>query len=196
MPLGHAVLALQDTQATGGIDYLVTRDLPMNAETTRWMSLTKTRVEFIPRLAEHDHQHTMRLSIVAPTEQVQQLKGQLESKFGERIFGLAIAVPSAKVEVYEVFDPGLNKWQGVLLVARRHNIAPEAIIAIGDDLNDVPMISQAGLGVAMGNAKPEVKAVAKRVIGTNADEGLAEFLEELIAEHAVEPMDEVDSNAA
>jgi hydroxymethylpyrimidine pyrophosphatase-like HAD family hydrolase len=40
----------------------------------------------------------------------------------------------------------------------------------------------------MGNAKPAVKDVAKRVIGTNAEEGLAVFLEELVREHEVEPV--------
>ena len=50
---------------------------------------------------------------------------------------------------------------------------PDQIVAIGDDMNDIPMIREAGLGVAMGNARPEVKAVAKRVIGTNREEGLA-----------------------
>jgi hydroxymethylpyrimidine pyrophosphatase-like HAD family hydrolase len=52
------------------------------------------------------------------------------------------------------------------------------------------MIQHAGLGVAMGNARPEVLAIAKRVIGTNADEGLAQFLEELVETHAVEPLAE------
>ena len=39
----------------------------------------------------------------------------------------------------------------------------------------------------MGNAKPEVIAVAKRVIGHNRDEGLAEFLEEIVASRMVTP---------
>jgi hydroxymethylpyrimidine pyrophosphatase-like HAD family hydrolase len=97
-------------------------------------------------------------------------------------------VPAYDVEVLEVFDPAVNKWEGVKLVAERHGITQDQIIAIGDDVNDLPMIEQAGLGVAMGNARPEVLAVAKRVIGSNADEGLAEFLEELVETHAVEPI--------
>ena len=60
-------------------------------------------------------------------------------------------------------------------------------MAIGDDVNDLPMIRNAGLGVAMGNAKPEVREAAGRVIGANADEGLAAFLEELVDRHLVEP---------
>jgi hypothetical protein len=50
------------------------------------------------------------------------------------------------------------------------------------------MIQNAGLGVAMGNARDEIKRIAKRVIGTNHEEGLAGFLEELVESHAVAPM--------
>src|SRR5206468_7743365 len=113
-------------------------------------------------------------------DQVAALQRRLDEKFAERIFGLAIRVPHAGVDVYEVFDPAVNKWEGILHVARRHQIDPSQIIAIGDDLNDVPMIKSAGLGVAMGNGHPEVKAIAKRVIGSNEEEGLAAFLEELV----------------
>src|SRR4051812_8676072 len=80
---GHAVLALQDTHAAG-VDYLVTGDLPMNTETQRWMQLTKTKLKLVPRLADHDHAHTIRLSIVAPPQEVLVVKQQLESKFAER----------------------------------------------------------------------------------------------------------------
>jgi hypothetical protein len=51
------------------------------------------------------------------------------------------------------------------------------------------MLTQAGLGVAMGNARDEVKSAAKKVIGSNRDDGLAQFLEQLVAEHAVEPIE-------
>jgi hydroxymethylpyrimidine pyrophosphatase-like HAD family hydrolase len=89
--------------------------------------------------------------------------------------------------VLEVFDPAVNKWEGVLHVARLHGIEPGQIVAIGDDVNDVPMIRNAGLGVAMGNAKPEVLEVAKLVIRRNDEDGLADFLNELLDEHEIEP---------
>ena len=50
------------------------------------------------------------------------------------------------------------------------------------------MLKNAGLGVAMGNARPEALAVADKVIGANADEGLAAYLEELVDRHLVEPL--------
>ena len=51
--------------------------------------------------------------------------------------------------------------------------------AFGDDLVDIGMIKLCGTGVAMGNALPEVKEVADIVIGTNNEDGIAEYLEGL-----------------
>ncbi|MFM8804609.1 MAG: HAD hydrolase family protein [Planctomycetia bacterium] len=45
---------------------------------------------------------------------------------------------------------------------------------MGDDVNDLPMITAAGLGIAMGNARPEVAAAADRVVGRHDDDGLVE----------------------
>ena len=49
-------------------------------------------------------------------------------------------------------------------------------MAIGDDLNDVPMLGWAGLGIAMGNAKPAAQAVARETTATNAEHGVAQAI--------------------
>ena len=167
-------MALQDT-GTAGVDYLVSGELPLNEPTALWMELTKAVVHRVPLLGQYPHEHTVRVGIVATPEQLGSLREQLIGQFGDRIVSQNLSVPSAGVEVMEVFDPAVNKWEGVMHIARRHQIKPEQIIAIGDDVNDIPMIRNAGLGVAMGNAKkPEVMlAVTKRVIGTNREDGLA-----------------------
>ena len=192
---GHAVLALQDT-GTAGVDYLITADGTLNPATSQWMRLTSAKVHRVPSLADYAHEHTIRVGIVAEPDEVARVEKELAEKFGERIMMMSIRVPQAGVTVLEVFDPAVNKWEGIMHVARKHGIEPEQIIAIGDDVNDVPMISRAGLGVAMGNARDEIKAIAKRVIGHNKDEGLAEFLEELVEQHTVAPMDAEKPDAA
>ncbi len=182
---GHAVLALQDTEPAG-VDYLISAEVTLNPETDHWMKLTRAAVRRINKLSEHAHEHTVRLGIVGAPDEVARVKVELEHRFAERVFIQNIFVPTAKVNVLEIFDPSVNKWEGILHVARRHEIRPEEIIAIGDDLNDLSMVENAGLGVAMGNAREELKALAKRVIGTNKEEGLAAFLEELVSQHAVQ----------
>ena len=51
--------------------------------------------------------------------------------------------------------------------------------------NDVLMFAHAGLGIAMGNASPEVQRAARRVTTTNAEEGFAVAMERfvLLARH-------------
>ena len=184
---GHAVLALQDTEPAG-VDYLISQEIPPNPETEHWMNVTRAQVRRIPRLAGHSHEHTVRIGIVAHPDEVAQVKQQLSDRFAERVFMQSLYVPTANVDVLEIFDPSVNKWEGIKLVAQRHNIPLHSIIAVGDDYNDISMIQHAGLGVAMGNARDEIKSIAKRVIGSNREEGLAAFLEELVACHAVEPI--------
>jgi Cof subfamily protein (haloacid dehalogenase superfamily) len=184
---GHAALALQDTGATG-VDYLISEHLPMLSETETWMRVATKLVHRIPNLGSYKHDHTVRVGVVAMPKDTARLSAELKELFGDRIVYHSIAVMSFGVDVLEVFDPAVNKWQGLLHVASAHNINPADIIAIGDDVNDVPMIKNAGLGVAMGNARPELKAVARRIIGPNSEDGLARFLEELVIKHAVESL--------
>ena len=50
-------------------------------------------------------------------------------------------------------------------------------MAFGDGFNDVSMIAYAGIGVAMGNAQPEVKSLASIVTLTNEEDGVAAVVE-------------------
>jgi 5-amino-6-(5-phospho-D-ribitylamino)uracil phosphatase len=184
--LGFAALCLQDT-ARAGVDYLASASIELNDATRNWMVATTATIRRVPGLANYDHEHTIRVGLVALASEVAEVQQILRDRFGSRILCQCLFVPTYGVEVLEVFDPAVNKWQGVLQVAAMHGIMPQEIVAIGDDINDLPMIASAGLGVAMGNAKPEVQAAAKRVIGANHEDGLARFLEELVDQHLVEP---------
>ena len=185
--LGHSALALQDTHKAGGVEYLATAGKTPNEAERLWRQVTQTVVHEIDSLAEWPHEHTIRIGIVAPPAEVEQAVRELTERFGDRIVSHCIHVPAYGVDVMEVFDPAVNKWEGILHVARMHGVETAEIVAIGDDVNDLPMIKNAGLGVAMGNAKPSVKAMAKTIIGRNDEDGLAIFLEDLVARHLVLP---------
>jgi Cof subfamily protein (haloacid dehalogenase superfamily) len=175
----QAVLALQDT-TSAGIDYLISQGKPINDATRIWMDVTSATMNWAADLAVHSHEHTIRVGLVAPAEQTHRLQRELREAFGARIVSHSIIVPAYGVEVLEVFDPAVNKWEGILHVARRHGIEAGEIIAVGDDVNDIPMVKNAGLGIAMGNAHADLVAVAKKQIGHNRDDGLAQFLEEML----------------
>jgi hydroxymethylpyrimidine pyrophosphatase-like HAD family hydrolase len=80
----------------------------------------------------------------------------------------------------EVLHPDASKWSAVLHLAEMWGIAPAEICAIGDDMNDVPMLIGAGLGVAMGHAPAAVLDVADHVTGDHASDGVATFINEVL----------------
>jgi 5-amino-6-(5-phospho-D-ribitylamino)uracil phosphatase len=176
---GQAALALQDHERAG-VDYLATKGAELNSDSYLWFKLAQADVTRRDDLATADHIHTVRVSIVSDDAAVYRCHEGLDREFGPRVGHHNLVVQSSGMRVLEVFEPTVSKWAGVLDVARRHGILPRQIIAIGDDVNDLPMITRAGLGVAMGNAPKPVQAKAARVIGHNREEGLAVFLEELI----------------
>lgn len=71
---------------------------------------------------------------------------------------------------------GNTKGSKLAVLLKEWNINPQNTIAFGDNHNDISMLTSVGLGVAMGNAENEVKAQAKAVIGSNAEDAIAEYL--------------------
>lgn len=80
----------------------------------------------------------------------------------------------------EVLPPGVNKGVGLQELARQLAIPLEAVVAFGDNLNDAEMLEVAGLGVAVKNAHPDLKARADLVAGTNNEGGMAAVIREIV----------------
>lgn len=77
----------------------------------------------------------------------------------------------------EVVPLGISKATGVEELATPLGLTSADIVTFGDMPNDVPMLSWAGRGVAMGNAHPDAVAAADEVTVTNAEDGVARVLE-------------------
>lgn len=76
----------------------------------------------------------------------------------------------------ELVDKSCSKGLAMKQLIRHLGIPREETIAIGDGYNDIPMLSFAGLGIAMGNACDAVKAAADIVTDTNDNDGVAKAL--------------------
>ena len=80
----------------------------------------------------------------------------------------------------EIMPQGIDKGIGVKNLAGYLSIPLAAVMAIGDQDNDLPMLQTAGLSVAMGNATPEIKAMADVITLSNADDGVAAAIERYV----------------
>jgi Cof subfamily protein (haloacid dehalogenase superfamily) len=82
--------------------------------------------------------------------------------------------------VLEIMDKDCNKGYGVKVLAEKLGIKKEEIICIGDQANDIEMITYAGLGIAMGNAIEDLKALAQYVTSDNDNDGVSKAIEKFI----------------
>ncbi|MEM7288624.1 MAG: HAD family hydrolase [Actinomycetota bacterium] len=77
----------------------------------------------------------------------------------------------------EIVPPGAGKDAGLAWLAGHLDIANERVVAFGDGLNDLSMLRWAGTGVAMGQARAAVIDAADEVTASNADDGVATWIE-------------------
>lgn len=81
----------------------------------------------------------------------------------------------------EVNAPGADKGQAAVALGRRLGIKPAEIIAIGDNLNDVAMLKDTGLGVCVANGREDVKQIADYVTTADNDAGaVGEVIERFV----------------
>ena len=76
----------------------------------------------------------------------------------------------------ELVPKGIDKAQSLLRLLSKINLTPADLMAFGDGYNDLSMLKLAGVGVAMANAAPEVRADADYVTLSNEEDGVAAAL--------------------
>ena len=80
----------------------------------------------------------------------------------------------------ELVPLGVNKGSALARLLQLLGKTPQDLIAIGDNYNDLEMIELAGMGVAMGNAPEDIQRRANFVTRSNAEDGVAYALEQLL----------------
>lgn len=118
---------------------------------------------------------------MGPQDDMLALEAAIREAWPEAVSLHTIRSPRYRDYLCEIAPAGVTKWSAVRQMARAWDIPPQAICAVGDDRNDVPMVAGAGLGIAMGNAAAEVRAVADRVVGRHDDDGLIDVANLLLA---------------
>ena len=82
--------------------------------------------------------------------------------------------------LYRFANRNAVKWKAVKAVAEYYNINTDMVVAFGDDINDLEMIKNCGVGVAVENGIEEVKSVAKFICDISDNDGVAKWLEERV----------------
>lgn len=102
----------------------------------------------------------------------------------EELFERNIYMQISENTIGMIMSKSATKENGIIIIAEKYNIDLSEIVAFGDDYNDIQMLKLCGLGVAVGNAIPEVKNVADAVCLSNEESGFYHMLKELDKKNA------------
>ena len=87
---------------------------------------------------------------------------------------------SNKLFGIEITMDGIDKFIGIEKICNKTKISVAEVVSVGDDFNDLSMIKNVGMGVAVSNAVSEVKKIAKMKTTSNDTKGLEKIIKKLL----------------
>jgi len=175
---GQTVVAQCDLP---GIDFFIDGSRPWNRETSRYYEMNHSFAHWSSNITEEVTVDVLAIGSFGDPEEMSLLADRINAQFPREFTVHVMKSVGPNSSYCEILPVGIDKWAGLTALAGILGIADDEICAVGDELNDFEMVKNAGLGLAMRNARPELKEIADRVVGRNDEDGLVPFLEELAA---------------
>ncbi len=118
-----------------------------------------------------------KILVSGPPERLAAVRASVAPQLSPRV-----SVTTTTPDFLEFFDASAGKGQALAALRETLGVPREAVVAFGDGENDVPLLREAGLAVAMANGADVTRAVAHRIAPSNDEDGVAVVLEELLSE--------------
>ncbi|KWX71231.1 Cof-type HAD-IIB family hydrolase [Paenibacillus jilunlii] len=131
-----------------------------------------TKADFAAYL--ENNQQTHKILCMGNSREINDLEQTLKNET------TGVSIYKSKETYLEIMDSSASKSQAIQIILQRLGLSREEIMAIGDNFNDIDMLSFAGLGIAMANAPDEVKRYADDVTLSNDKDGLKYSLEKYV----------------
>jgi HAD superfamily hydrolase (TIGR01484 family) len=180
---GHLAHLLQD-HTEAGVDYVMVGEQPFDPATEWWFNHLPVQYRRVRSIDEHHaDEHTVRIGTVALGSVLAPVAAEVERQFGEFVAAqhwsalTAEQATGSETHLLETFARHVNKWTAIEAICSQYGVDPSETAAVGDGLNDLEMIRDAGLGIAMENADPRIAAVSKARAGHHDRSGFADAAE-------------------
>lgn len=149
----------------------------LNEWSREYARIASVRIEEadLARVLSQEPEGVEKILGIAREADLDQLRPFLSQRYGNKVH-----VTKSKPHFLEIVEASVNKGVALAHLAEGFKIHRQEVMAIGDSLNDLEMIRYAGVGVAMGNARPEVKEQADFVTASNEEDGVAEAIERYV----------------
>ena len=187
---GHRAHLLMDASLTGH-DYIFVGTADLDAATKWWLTEHPIKSRDWHAAPGDAHEQlegrVLRVGTIGAEEELAPLVKLIDDRWGEqlavRAWGALTAneVLGSRTHMLEIFAPRVHKWSMACIAADRLGVDRASIVALGDGLNDLELISNAPMGIAMANADPRIMAVARAHTARHDADGVAIAVEALLA---------------
>ena len=160
---GHALLGYAGNE--------IITEMPDDQYVKEESRINKMNIRKVDNLFESLEPHPTKLLMTGDPTLMLKAEEELVEKLGERM-DIFRSAPF----ILELVPKGIDKAKSLTRLLTKINLTPADLIAFGDGYNDLSMLKLAGMGVAMENAAPEVRAEADYVTLSNEEDGVAAAL--------------------
>jgi Cof subfamily protein (haloacid dehalogenase superfamily) len=120
-----------------------------------------------------ENQAIHKVMCMGPEEEIEKLERELQLKCRNDLH-----IYRSRPTYLELASKKISKATALKLIAQEHfGISMSEVMAFGDNYNDIDMLQSVGLGIAVANAKEEVKAIAKDITLSSYEDGVAIAIE-------------------
>ena len=160
---GHALLGYDGNE--------IITEMPDDQYVKEESRINKMNIRKVDNLFEALEPHPTKLLMTGDPSDMLKAEEELVEKLGDRM-DIFRSAPF----FLELVPKGIDKAKSLTRLLTIINLTPADLIAFGDGYNDLSMLKLAGMGVAMENAAPEVRAEADYVTLSNEEDGVAAAL--------------------
>lgn len=175
---GQALILQRDSAGRGGADFVVDSNPSWNAPTRYYSDFGGDSGAKDPAPERRGYDDILVVGTFGDRDELR----RLEMDFSASGEFTTVLVESKRTPGWylETILGHVDKWASIRRFAAATGIPEDAVCAVGDAANDLPMIRGAAFGVAMGNADPVVKQAADWITDSNEENGVASLVDRLL----------------
>jgi len=171
-------------------DYCLVGTGHVNPATEWWLKTHEVdvrRVDTIDDLKKLGFDHVLRVGAVERGDVLAPVCAAMREQFhGQATMQSWSAVTSnaaigSETHLLEMYCVNTDKWTMIQRLRDRHGLSNDQVFAIGDGLNDLIMVREAGVGIAMQNAHADLRPLAKHIAPHHHDDGFAHVVEQILS---------------
>ena len=171
-------------------DYCLVGTGHVNPATEWWLKTHEVdvrRVDTIDDLKKLGFDHVLRVGAVERGDVLAPVCAAMREQFhGQATMQSWSAVTSnaaigSETHLLEMYCVNTDKWTMIQRLRDRHGLSNDQVFAIGDGLNDLIMVREAGVGIAMQNAHAELRPLANHIAPHHHDDGFAHVVEQILS---------------